>query len=109
MPCARSFRVAHDRTGNLPTMSSVAAAEALLCGLVSTVSEPEGLFEAGLALARRIAVNPAPTLRLTKKLGTAYAARQLELSAVFQALAHKTPQHDEAVAAFIEKRKPSFD
>ena len=33
----------------------------------------------------------------------------LELSAAFQALAHKTPQHEEAVAAFIEKRPPRFE
>ncbi len=33
----------------------------------------------------------------------------LELSAAFQALAHKTPEHEEAVRAFIEKRKPRFE
>jgi hypothetical protein len=33
----------------------------------------------------------------------------LQLSASFQALAHKTPQHREAVQAFIEKRAPKFD
>jgi enoyl-CoA hydratase/carnithine racemase len=33
----------------------------------------------------------------------------LELSAGYQALAHKTWQHREAVTAFIEKRKPVFD
>jgi enoyl-CoA hydratase/carnithine racemase len=33
----------------------------------------------------------------------------LELSAGYQALAHKTWQHREAVEAFIEKRKPMFD
>ncbi len=32
----------------------------------------------------------------------------LEMSAGFQALAHKTPQHVEAVKAFVEKRKPVF-
>ena len=32
----------------------------------------------------------------------------LELSASFQALAHKTEQHAEAVNAFIEKRPPNF-
>ena len=32
----------------------------------------------------------------------------LEMSAGFQALAHHTQQHDEAVNAFIEKRPPVF-
>jgi enoyl-CoA hydratase/carnithine racemase len=32
----------------------------------------------------------------------------LEMSAGYQAIAHKTPQHKEAVMAFIEKRKPEF-
>jgi hypothetical protein len=64
MPCARSIRVAHDRTGNLPTMSSVAAAEVLRCGLVSTVTEPEGLFEAGLCPSPAHRRQPGPTLRL---------------------------------------------
>jgi enoyl-CoA hydratase/carnithine racemase len=33
----------------------------------------------------------------------------LEMSAVMQALAHKSWEHREAVTAFIEKREPSFD
>jgi enoyl-CoA hydratase/carnithine racemase len=32
----------------------------------------------------------------------------LELSAAFQALAHETKDHAEAVAAFLEKRSPQF-
>jgi enoyl-CoA hydratase/carnithine racemase len=32
----------------------------------------------------------------------------LEMSAGFQAIAHKTPHHVEAVNAFIEKRAPNF-
>jgi enoyl-CoA hydratase/carnithine racemase len=32
----------------------------------------------------------------------------LELSAVFQAISHKTPDHSEAVNAFLEKRAPRF-
>ena len=95
------------------TGDAIDAAEALRCGLVSAVTEPEDLLEAAYALARRIAVNPGPTLRLTKKLMREGQYLRLdsllELSAAFQALAHKTPQHEEAVTAFIEKRKPRFD
>lgn len=32
----------------------------------------------------------------------------LELSAAFQALAHETKDHKEAVDAFVEKRTPRF-
>ena len=32
----------------------------------------------------------------------------LELSASYQALVHKTPQHEEAVRAFIDKRPPPW-
>jgi enoyl-CoA hydratase/carnithine racemase len=64
-------------------------------------------------LARRIAANPGPTLRLTKRLLRAGQHVRLdtllELSAAFQAIAHKTTQHEEAVAAFIEKRPPRFE
>ena len=95
------------------TGDAIDATEALRCGLVSAVTEPEDLLEAAYALARRIAVNPGPTLRLTKKLMREGQHLRLdsllELSAAFQALAHKTPQHEEAVTAFIEKRKPRFD
>jgi enoyl-CoA hydratase/carnithine racemase len=32
----------------------------------------------------------------------------LELSAVYQAVCHKPPDHTEAVDAFLEKRSPRF-
>jgi len=33
----------------------------------------------------------------------------LELSAAYQAIAHKTDDHSEAVNAFLEKRAPRFN
>jgi enoyl-CoA hydratase/carnithine racemase len=33
----------------------------------------------------------------------------LELSAAYQALAHHTHDHEEAVAAMLEKRPPAFE
>lgn len=95
------------------TGDAIDADEALRCGLVSAVVEPEMLMESAYALARRIAANPGPALRLTKQL--LREGRQmrldslLELSAAFQGLAHKAPEHEEAVKAFIEKRPPRFD
>lgn len=95
------------------TGDAISAAEALQCGLVSRVVSAGELMETAYALARRIAANPAPTLRLTKKLlregQHVRLDTLLELSAAFQALAHKSAQHEEAVAAFIEKRVPRFD
>jgi enoyl-CoA hydratase/carnithine racemase len=60
------------------------------------------------ALAQRIAANPPQTLRLVKRLlREAQHARLpevLQLSAAFQALAHETADHREALAAFADKR-----
>lgn len=89
------------------------AAAALACGLVSRVVAPDALMDEAMALAGRIAANPGPTLRLTKRLlregQTTRLDTLLELSAAYQALAHKTGEHVEAVNAFIEKRAPKFD
>lgn len=89
------------------------APAALACGLVSRVVPAADLMTEAMALAQRIAANPGPTLRLTKRLlregQTTNLATLLELSAAYQALAHKTAEHVEAVNAFIEKRPPQFD
>ncbi|MBL8287615.1 MAG: crotonase/enoyl-CoA hydratase family protein [Rubrivivax sp.] len=88
------------------------AAEALRIGLVSRVVPHERLLPEAQALAEEIAQNPGVALRLAKKLlregERLDFASLLELSAGLQALAHKTPQHVEAVRAFVEKRKPDF-
>ncbi len=95
------------------TGASLTAAEALACGLVSRVVPHAQLLDEALALAQRIAANPGPALRLTKRLlrdgTTATLDALLEASAGAQAIAHKTPEHREAVEAFIDKRKPDFD
>lgn len=94
------------------TGDAIDATEALACGLVSRVVPAEKLLAEANALAARIAKNPGPTLRMTKRLlregQHAKIDTLLEMSAGFQAIAHKTPQHREAVMAFIEKRKPVF-
>jgi enoyl-CoA hydratase/carnithine racemase len=80
---------------------------------VPRVVPAEQLLDAARELAGRIAANPGPTLRLTKRLLREGEHQRLDsllqLSSSFQALAHKTPQHREAVQAFIEKRPPKFD
>lgn len=94
------------------TGDSLDAAEALACGLVSRVVPHDKLMDEARSLAARIARNPGPTMRMTKRLlregQHARLESLLELSAGFQAIAHKTPQHKEAVMAFVEKRKPVF-
>jgi enoyl-CoA hydratase/carnithine racemase len=88
------------------------AAEALACGLVSRVVPDDQLLAEARIVADKIAANPPHAVRMTKKLlregYRASLASILELSAAMQALGHATADHDEAVGAFIEKRKPSF-
>ncbi|MDN3566532.1 crotonase/enoyl-CoA hydratase family protein [Paeniroseomonas aquatica] len=80
--------------------------------LVSKVVPHEELMAAALALAGRIAANPPEMVRMTKKLlregQHTRLSTLLEMSAAFQALAHTTEDHREAVNAMLEKRKPTF-
>ena len=94
------------------TGEALDAQQALACGLVSRVVPHERLLDEALALARKIAANPGGVLRMTKRLlreGERSSLESLlELSAGYQALAHTTADHHEAVRAFIEKRAPRF-
>jgi enoyl-CoA hydratase/carnithine racemase len=95
------------------TGDALGAAEALQCGLVSRVVAHAELLPETRRLAARIAANPGPALRLTKRLlreGQQLGLDSLlDLSAAAQAIANKTAEHREAVTAFIEKRAPDFD
>ena len=94
------------------TGEAIDAQEALRCGLVSRVVPAGELMATALALARKIAANPPAAMRMTKRLPRegqgAPMDSLLELSAGYQAIAHKTAEHKEAVMAFMEKRKPVF-
>jgi enoyl-CoA hydratase/carnithine racemase len=94
------------------TGDPIDAAEALACGLVSKVVPAAELADAARALAARIARNPGGVLRMTKRLlreGVHNTLESvLETSASYQALAHLSADHHEAVRAFIEKRAPKF-
>lgn len=95
------------------TGDTIDAAEALACGLVSRVVADAGLLDEALALARRIAANPPYAVRMTKRLlregRQASLGALLEMSAAYQALAHATGDHAEAVDAFLAKRPPRFE
>jgi enoyl-CoA hydratase/carnithine racemase len=90
----------------------VKAEEALQLGIFLEVVEPEALLVRSLELAGQIAAQPPQALRLTKRL-LKRAQREgladfLDVCASFQASAHHTYDHHEAVAAFLEKRPPVF-
>lgn len=89
------------------TGDTISAQQALAWGLVSRVVPASQLLAVALDLARRIAANSAPALRMTKRLFEQAAdlplTSVLELSANLQALAHGTLEHHVAVAAMLEK------
>jgi enoyl-CoA hydratase/carnithine racemase len=94
------------------TGDMIDAKEALEIKLVSRVVPDDKLLPEAKALAARIAANPPHALRMTKRLlkegQYMQMANLLELAAAMQALAHATKDHEEAVTAFVEKRKPVF-
>lgn len=94
------------------TGDTIDAAKALAWGLVAEVYPADALLEEAHKLARRIAANPSHALRLTKRLLREGQHMRLdsllEMSASYQALAHYTDDHREAVEAFLEKRHPTY-
>lgn len=94
------------------TGDAITASEAAAIGLVNKIVPAEQVMAEARSLAERIAVNPPRSVRLSKRLlreaQHARLADILELSAAFQALAHETADHKEAVEAFMEKRSPKF-
>ena len=94
------------------TGDAIDARQAEQWGLVSRVVPPDQLLPAAREMAARMAANPGHAVRLAKRLlREAMHTRldtMLEMAAAFQALAHQTDDHREAVAAFLEKRPPVF-
>lgn len=94
------------------TGEPVDAKQGFAIGLVSKVVPHEKLMESALDLAGRIAANPPHVLRWTKRLLREAQHERLntilDMAASYQALAHQTSDHAEAVAALLEKRSPSF-
>ena len=94
------------------TGDAIDAATALEYGLVSEVVPADQLLARARELASRIAANPGHATRMAKRLlregQDMKLGPLLELSAAYQALAHYTEDHEEAIAAFLEKRQPGF-
>ncbi len=89
------------------------AARAHAVGLVDELVESDALLGEALALAGRIAANPAPQLQWTKRL-LAENALERDLSVVQERESKMlwqcwaSPEHAEAVRAFLDKRAPVF-
>jgi 2-(1,2-epoxy-1,2-dihydrophenyl)acetyl-CoA isomerase len=88
------------------------AAEAYAWGLVSEVVEADALAPRAAEIAAYYAAMPTRAIGMTKRLfdhaGTATLEEQLELEAQLQAAATRGDDFREGVAAFLEKRAPSF-
>jgi enoyl-CoA hydratase/carnithine racemase len=96
----------------LLTGRTLDAQQALAWDLVTHVVPHEELLPFARKLAQEIAQHASHGIRLTKRLiregQRAPFDTVLELSAVFQAVSHKTADHSEAVDAFLEKRPPRY-
>jgi enoyl-CoA hydratase/carnithine racemase len=89
------------------------ADEAYGAGLVDRLCPPETLVDDAVAVAATIAANPAPQLLMTKQLLTLNAvetdlglAQQRESELLRECWV--SPEHAEAVSAFLDKRPPVF-
>ena len=87
--------------------------EAFEMGLADRLAAPADLMSEATGLAREIAANPAPHLRWVKELLTKNGTesdialvQRREMEAL--AKAYVSPEHKEAVDAFLEKRPPDF-
>jgi 2-(1,2-epoxy-1,2-dihydrophenyl)acetyl-CoA isomerase len=88
------------------------AADAHAWGLVSEVVDGDGLAARAAELAATYAEAPTRAIGMTKRLfehaHDASLDDQLELEAELQSTATQTADFAEGVAAFLEKRRPSF-
>ena len=89
------------------------AQEAFDAGLADRLVAPEALLDTATTVARGMGANPGPQLRMIKELLTRNAcetdlreAQRRETRYLREC--YKTPEHHEAVRAFLEKRPPRF-
>ena len=90
----------------------VTANEALAVGLVNRVEAEDEVLDVALALAGQLAENAPSSLALTKSLLAALPGMGLQeglrYAVEVNALARTTDDLKEGVAAFLEKREPSW-
>jgi 2-(1,2-epoxy-1,2-dihydrophenyl)acetyl-CoA isomerase len=92
---------------------TVEAEEAQRLGLVDRVVAPDALIATATAVARGMGENPQASLRMIKSLiaqnaadGDIAAVQRRELEALQKC--YTSPEHKEAINAFLEKREPDF-
>ena len=133
-PTRRSSACSSSRSGSFPSSRSAllvqrmgfgrasemclsgrlySAAEAHQAGLVDVLTTADELVPKAFAIAESFAANPDPQLRMIKQLLTENgSATDLpavqERESVLLRECWKSPEHKEAVAAFLEKRPPRF-
>ena len=90
------------------TGEPVDAQTALAWGLVSKVVPGDELMASASAMAHRMTVHSSDVIRMTKRLlregQQSSLANLLELSAAYQAIAHKTPEHAQVINAFMARK-----
>ncbi|WP_101297240.1 enoyl-CoA hydratase/isomerase family protein [Halegenticoccus soli] len=90
----------------------VGAEEAAELGLVNRVAPDEDLDDAVGELLETLRNRPTRTIGLIKEALHGNAGRgfrdALDYECMLQAQAYDTPEHEEGVSAFLEKRKPEF-
>lgn len=91
----------------------VSGEEAHAIGLADRLAAPDDLLDTAMSIALSYAANPDRQLRMTKQLLTdnlsepdLWTAQQREMRMLSECWT--TPEHKEAVAAFLEKRPPVF-
>lgn len=88
------------------------AQRALQIGLVSHVVPPEELMPLAQQIAERVSRNAPIAVQLTRRaLRLAHhqtLEQALETASTYQGIAQNTHDHDEGVAALLEKRDPQF-
>lgn len=94
------------------TGDAINAQTALEYGLVAEILPGADLLDRARAIATSVAANPGHATRMAKRLMREGMDQKLpthlEMAAAFQALAHHTQDHAEAMDAFLAKRTPEF-
>ncbi len=94
------------------TNRRLSADEALQWGLVNQVVPPEEVMPTAMALAKQLAAGPTKSYGLVKKLLTQTFNESLETQMEIEGRgisdSARTADAKEGIAAFLEKRKPTF-